>query len=234
MSFAYLALFTGDYLRDTRHLTPLRHGVYLLLLIHCWDQRGPLPLDEEECAGIACCRTDDERGALRYIIERYFVQMPDGYYNPRMQREIEKVEALSGKRRSAGIQGNHAKASQLRRKSNAIATQVPLSSSSSSSSSSSPSSGVDPSLSEVVTPLASPDKKPSGSAAVLIPLVGKKEWQVPLAYVAELEVAYPSVDGVATLREIRAWCVSNPDKCKTERGVRRFINRWFEKEHNRG
>jgi hypothetical protein len=30
MSFAYLPLYTGDYIRDTRHLTPLRHGIYLL------------------------------------------------------------------------------------------------------------------------------------------------------------------------------------------------------------
>jgi hypothetical protein len=81
--------------------------------------------------------------------------------------------------------------------------------------------------------IASPDLQ-SGSAVELIPLVGQKQFAVDRTYLAELERAYPAVDGAATLREIRAWCLSNPAKCKTERGVRRFINRWFEKEQNHG
>src|SRR5579871_2012440 len=101
MSFPYLRLFTGDYLRDTRHLTPMRHGVYLLLLMHCWDQKGPLPLDEQECAGIANCRSADEISALHYVIERYFVRLDDGCYNKRMQREIEAAAAISEKRSTA-------------------------------------------------------------------------------------------------------------------------------------
>src|SRR3974390_1559534 len=79
MSFAFLPMYTGDYLRDTRHLTPMRHGVYLLLLFHCWDQRGPLPHDEQECAGIANCRSADEIDALRYVLSRFFVKLDDGW-----------------------------------------------------------------------------------------------------------------------------------------------------------
>jgi hypothetical protein len=60
------------------------------------------------------------------------------------------------------------------------------------------------------------------------------DWGVTTDYLAELERAYPNVDGLATLREIRAWCLSNPAKRKTRRGVMRFINRWFEREQNRG
>ena len=48
MSFAYLPLFTGDYLRDTQHLSCSEHGIFLKLLMHCWDQKGPAPLLEEE------------------------------------------------------------------------------------------------------------------------------------------------------------------------------------------
>ena len=113
MSFAYLALFTGDYLRDTRGLSPMKHGVYLLLLMNCWDTREPLPLDEQDCAGIANCRSTDEVEALRYILEKYFVRMDDGYYNPRMQREIERAEVLSAKRKHAGFKGYQARAKQL-------------------------------------------------------------------------------------------------------------------------
>lgn len=113
MSFAYLAIYTGDYLRDTRHLSPLKHGVYLLLLMHCWDQRGPLPLDEQECAGIANCRSTDEIDALRYIIERYFIRMEDGHYNARIQKEIERAINISNSRSDAGKRGYQAKAKQL-------------------------------------------------------------------------------------------------------------------------
>lgn len=98
-----MPLYTGDYLRDTRHLTPMRHGVYLLLLMHCWDSKGPAPLDEQECGGIANCRSADEIDALRYVLERYFVRMNDGWYSARMQKEIERSEVISAKRAVAGL-----------------------------------------------------------------------------------------------------------------------------------
>lgn len=113
VSWAFLPFYTGDYLRDTRHLTPLKHGVYVLLLFHCWDQRGPLPLDEQECSGIANCRSADEVEALRYILERFFTRMEDGWYNRRIQHEIERASAISIKRKYAGAKGYQARAKQL-------------------------------------------------------------------------------------------------------------------------
>ena len=110
MSFAYLPLYTGDYLRDTRHLTPLKHGVYMLLLMHCWDQKGPVPLDEQEAAGITNCRSSDEVEALRYILNRYFVRMDDGWYNTRMMRQLQQSEAISHNRAEAGRMGGLARA----------------------------------------------------------------------------------------------------------------------------
>ena len=95
MSFAFMRLYTGDYLRDTRHLTPAKHGVYILLLMHCWDQKGPVPLDEQEAAGIANCRSADEIDSLRYVLNRYFVRMNDGWYNKRMAAEITAAEHYS-------------------------------------------------------------------------------------------------------------------------------------------
>jgi len=126
MSFAFLPFYTGDYLRDTRHLTPMRHGVYIMLLFHCWDQKGPIPLDEQECAGIANCRSHDEVDALRYVLERFFIRMEDGWYNKRMQREIERAHAIGLKRKIAGAKGFQAKAKHLLSKRQAKAKQVPL------------------------------------------------------------------------------------------------------------
>lgn len=123
MSFAFLPLYTGDYRRDTQHLSPLKHGVYLLLLFHCWDTRGPLPLDEQEMAGIANCRSSDEIEALRYVVRRFFVQMDDGHYNERMQREIERAEAISTSRSDFGRRGANERMRRLR-EAQAIAKQV--------------------------------------------------------------------------------------------------------------
>lgn len=105
MSFAYLALFTGDYLRDTRHLTPEEHGCYLLLLMYCWDQKGPVPLDERKQAGIVNARSGGELESLRRILGEFFVKMEDGWYNPRMEKEVEKVSQLSRLWSEAGKRG---------------------------------------------------------------------------------------------------------------------------------
>lgn len=103
MSFASMPLYTGDYLRDTRHLTPLRHGVYLLALMHCWDSQGPMPIDEQECSGICNCRSADEVDALRYVLDRYFVRMDDGWYNKRMTEEVARWEKVSKARSDGGL-----------------------------------------------------------------------------------------------------------------------------------
>ena len=38
---------------------------------------------------------------------------------------------------------------------------------------------------------------------------------------------YPDVDIDAELREMAAWCFSNPQKRKTRRGAKTFINAWL-------
>jgi uncharacterized phage protein (TIGR02220 family) len=125
MSFAYLALYTGDYLRDTRHLSCSEHGIYLLLLMHCWDSRGPVPLDERKQCGICGARSGDEIEALRRVLNEFFVQMDDGWYNSRMQREVERSQAISAARSDAGFKGYQAKAKQLPSKRQATATTPP-------------------------------------------------------------------------------------------------------------
>lgn len=122
MSFAYLPLYTGDYLRDTQHLSCSEHGIYLKFLMHCWDQKGPLPLDERKQQGICNARSGDEIEAMRRVRAEFFVQMEDGWYNARMQREIERAENISVERSRAGKIGYQARAKQLPSKSQALAS----------------------------------------------------------------------------------------------------------------
>ena len=102
MSFQYMPWYTGDYLRDTRHLDCSEHGIYCLLLMHCWDQKGPLPLDERKLFGISNARSGSEVEALRRVLNEFFVRMDDGWYNKRITEEVAKAEALSSSRREAG------------------------------------------------------------------------------------------------------------------------------------
>ena len=74
----------------------------------------------------------------------------------------------------------------------------------------------------------------NGNAVVYIPLVDGTEWGVSQEFAAELEKCYPAVDVAQTLREIRAWGITNPKLRKTKRGIMRHINGWFAREQNRG
>ncbi|MGH8034782.1 MAG: conserved phage C-terminal domain-containing protein, partial [Lysobacterales bacterium] len=79
--------------------------------------------------GIANCRSANEIDALRKILNKYFIRCEDGWYNKRMQQEIEKVERLSKTWSEAGKKGAQAKAKGRLRVGSALATTLSLSSS---------------------------------------------------------------------------------------------------------
>jgi len=67
-----------------------------------------------------------------------------------------------------------------------------------------------------------------------IPLNTGEEWPLRKSYADELQRLYPAVDVLQTAKEIRGWCLSNPSKCKTASGVKRFVNAWMQREQNHG
>lgn len=222
MSFAYMPFYTGDYLRDTRHLSMSEHGAYLLMLSYCWDAKGPLPLDERKLLGICNARSGDEIEAVRRVVIEFFVRMDDGWYNHRMQKEVERSEALSKARSEAGRSGYEAKAKQLPNKRQSSAKHKPLSSSSSSSlslsstlnqgetkSSCAERDALDPVFIEIDT------VNPVGKTAV-------KE-----SLVKELEDAFPNVDVRDQLRRVAYWANKNPEKRKTAKGLPKFLGGWM-------
>lgn len=225
MSFAYLPLYTGDYLRDTQHLSCSEHGIYLKLLMHCWDQKGPVPLDERKQAGICNARSGDEIEALRRVRLEFFVMMDDGWYNQRMQQEIERAENISGERSKAGRKGYQARAKQLLGKSRTKAKQVHLSPP--------PALSLSPDhKSEALA--SSPPGVPAADAVITIPLNDKSEFAITQTMVREWTALYPECDVEQTLREIRGWNLTNPSKRKTKSGILNHVNRWLAKEQNRG
>ena len=81
-----------------------------------------------------------------------------------------------------------------------------------------------------ITPIEPPSAKPE----ISIPMLNKQEFPIFLQDIDEWREAYPAVDILMSLRNMRQWCISNPRKRKTERGMRRFITGWLERIQNRG
>lgn len=77
---------------------------------------------------------------------------------------------------------------------------------------------------------------PAASAPpfIRIPLNDGTEYEVTEETVEEFERLYPAVDVRQELRAMRAWSINNPRRKKTRGGVRAFINKWLDKEQDKG
>ena len=60
------------------------------------------------------------------------------------------------------------------------------------------------------------------------------EWRPTKALFAEYVRLYPNVDVKQQFNVMRGWCISNPPKRKTRRGITRFVNSWLAKEQDKG
>ena len=60
------------------------------------------------------------------------------------------------------------------------------------------------------------------------------EWRPTEALFAEYVRLYPNVDVKQQFNEMRGWCLSNPAKRKTKRGITRFVNSWLSRQQDRG
>lgn len=60
------------------------------------------------------------------------------------------------------------------------------------------------------------------------------EWRPTEALFAEYVRLYPNVDVKQQFNVMRGWCISNPKKRKTRRGITKFVNTWLAKEQDKG
>lgn len=76
-----------------------------------------------------------------------------------------------------------------------------------------------------------PDATP---AVIFMPLIDNTEHPIKQQQVEEWQSAYPAVDVMQQLREMRSWSNSKPANRKTARGVNAFIVRWLGNEQDKG
>jgi len=91
-----MPLYIKDYLADTRRLSTLEHGAYLLLIMEYW-QHGKLPTGDDDLAFI-----------VGLPLKRWLAIKPriaslfkDGWRHKRIDEEIAKSEELSSKRKAS-------------------------------------------------------------------------------------------------------------------------------------
>ncbi len=70
--------------------------------------------------------------------------------------------------------------------------------------------------------------------AIEIPLIDGTDHPVTNADVDEWIKAYPGVDVMQQLREMRTWCKANASNRKTPRGINSFIVKWLGREQDKG
>ena len=105
MSPPWMPLYIADYLADTRRLSTIEHGAYLLLIMEYWRNAG-LPNDEIQLARIAGLTYSQWRKHEPSI--KPFFQ--EGWRHKRIDEELFEATATYERRSKAGQKGGIAKA----------------------------------------------------------------------------------------------------------------------------
>ena len=69
---------------------------------------------------------------------------------------------------------------------------------------------------------------------VELPLNDSSTYGVTQSEIGEYEKLYPAVNVEQELRNMRGWCMANPQKRKTRNGIRRFIVGWLARVQDKG
>ena len=106
MTLPYFPLYPSDFEAKTSHLTMLEDGAYNRLLRLCWMTPGcSLPGDEAWIMRRARAHTDEEKQAVRTVLDEFFTTEKGRVQNPRLTREAMLAETAHDKRVSSGRKG---------------------------------------------------------------------------------------------------------------------------------
>ena len=114
----WMPLWVADYLGDTRHLSTLEHGAYLLLIMHYW-QTAALPIDDDRLARISGLTIEQWLNVRSTLVQLF----DENWRHDRVEHELAEAERRTEKARNAGKQSAKSRAA-------AATVQLPLPSSS--------------------------------------------------------------------------------------------------------
>lgn len=97
----WMPFYVADYISDTRHLSTLEHGGYMLLLMSAWSRDGLLPSDTERLRRLTGMAPKEWKSAWP-VLKEFFTETTDGFRHSRIDRELERGKAAIDQKRQAG------------------------------------------------------------------------------------------------------------------------------------
>jgi len=228
----FFKLYMGDYQRDTGALSIAEHGAYFLMLQYHYATEKPLPIGKDLYRLIRCA-SKAERDAVDTVSKLYWIETSDGLINARAQKEMAEAHAYADAQSKRANKRWDKRLDIPAHMPAHMPAQCPVDASHSHSHNHSKSKVKSrTSAQSAKAPLSL--RLGEGQVLETIPLVGDAVAEVCETHLQELERLYPGVDPLPTLREIRGWNLSNPNRRKTPRGIAAHINAWFQRDQNRG
>ena len=109
----YYPFHIGDYLSATRHLSWAEDAAYRRLLDTYYTTEKALPLDLRAVCRLVLATTEEQREAVRVVLEEFFEQTADGWKNSRADAEIEAMRDKQQKQRDKANKRWHKQAQEL-------------------------------------------------------------------------------------------------------------------------
>jgi uncharacterized protein YdaU (DUF1376 family) len=163
--FPALPLFTDAYMADTRHLTTIQHGAYLLMLMTAWRMPDcSLPNDDLFLSRICCLDKRTWKANKHIILSFWILNSSNKWEQGRLKDERNYVVQLRNKNAAAG------RASALKRLNRYSTT-------------------VQPNVNQNPTPIPTPSKKKEKDT-----IVSKKKIETSLAQWEEKNCKLDSYD----------------------------------------
>lgn len=92
----------GDFNNATRHLTRVERSLYSDAIELYYDTEKPLVKDFDRLCRLLLAHTNDEKAALKNVLDEFFILTDDGYFNKRCDEEIVKYQGFKESRSKAG------------------------------------------------------------------------------------------------------------------------------------
>jgi len=89
----WMPFYTGDYLKNTMHLSRAEHGSYVLLILAYWTNGGPLQDDGEAIRNIAKC-PEGEWPRTKGLLMRLFTVSGGYWRHNRIDEELARASSL--------------------------------------------------------------------------------------------------------------------------------------------
>lgn len=78
-----------------------------------------------------------------------------------------------------------------------------------------------------------PENPASVPPVITLTLNDKTEYPFYQSDIDEYSKLYPAVDVLQEFRKMKGWCMDNPTRRKTKRGIRKFVNSWLSRAQDR-